>query len=136
VSRIGVGVLEVSPENYVPSSMRHFSVDVVVHYGTTFNDGTSYVHITLCTPSWIEGEFAEGAVLRGQRLLMMKEYNGTTLRSALENFASQCVSDSVDKVYKKLARLGDYEYEDYGESSPPAYYIDREHERESIRMIR
>ena len=133
VSRIGVGMLEVDPEIYVPISLKHFSVDVVVHYGNTYNAGVDYVHITLCSPSWIEDEFAAGAILRGQRLLLMKAYDGAALRRALENFASQCVSDTVDKVYAKLGRLGAYEYEDYGESStPPPYYIDKEHEGQSI----
>jgi len=133
VKRIGIGSIEEPPEKFVPSDPESFSEDVVIHYGNSENDGANYVHVRLCSITWLQDHMAADAVLRGQNLLIMKRYDGRLLRSALENYAEKCRANSVRETYAKLARLGSYEFEDFNDpNSLPTFFIDEKNEASPI----
>ena len=129
---IGIGADEVLPEHYEPPDPSCFAVQCFLRVGTSAGIGTQDQRLLVCSPTWLVGAQPPQSVLRGQGLLLVQRYGGTTLHQVVRRFVERCTGDTVDEVFGKLARLGFSEFEDYNKVPLPPYFIDIRHEHDAL----
>ena len=129
---VGIGPEEISPVDFRVHDPSCFAVQCFLRIGASTTMATQDQHLVICSPSWLVSRQPHGAILRGQGLLLMNEYDGRALRDALTRFVERCTGITVTEVFAKVARLGFSEFEDYDAVGIPQYFIDQSHENEAL----
>jgi hypothetical protein len=102
---------------YVPLNPDRFSVLVQAMIGPKGGQGEESFDFVVCSPTWLgEQASAEGCVI-GRHHIVMNQFDADVLRATIENLCRQATGPDWESVACYLARFGQWEFEDYRDSS-------------------
>jgi immunity protein 8 of polymorphic toxin system len=105
-------------DKYSPDDPECFGFYLEASFGPEGSPGEELFGIMVCTPRWLENEVRENnGILIGRHYLIVDRYDFGRLKRFLADYASQCEGSSWEEVAAKVARLGRWEFEDYGQGN-------------------
>ena len=80
--------------------------------------GEESFDLLVCTPTWLAREVAESGPQVGRHRLIIDTWNAANVKRVVAEFFEREVADDWLGLAPKLARIGHWEFEDYGEGKP------------------
>lgn len=126
-------------ESYIPNNPESYGFNLTLLVGPKDSDGEESFNIIVVTPKWLlekyaNPAFAKDEIIIGRHYLIVFEYNFERIISFIRNYVENCTGDSWDEIAEKLARLGQWEFEDYREYQEPLMDIGDLHSLEKPRF--
>lgn len=100
-------------ERFIPEDPDVFRVPIRLVAGPEGKEGEESFDFEVCSPRWLEREVTGDGVLLVRHRLLMNSFDFTRVRSFVERYVRGCEGSSWNEVANKLARLGQWEFEDY-----------------------
>ncbi|RAU44643.1 MULTISPECIES: immunity 8 family protein [unclassified Pseudomonas] len=98
-------------ETYRPESVDNFSLSLRIRIGLDGTQGTDDFELFICTPKWLEETVWEARWGRG--LLMVREYDFSTIVGFVHDYVSRCEGDSWETIAMQLGKVFIWEFDDY-----------------------
>ncbi|WP_409316812.1 immunity 8 family protein [Pseudomonas sp. KCJK9016] len=98
-------------ETYVPESVDNFSLSLRIRIGLDSTQGADDFELFICTPKWLEETMWEPRWGRG--LLIVREYDFSTINGLIHEYVSRCEGDSWETIVIKLGKIFAWEFDDY-----------------------
>ncbi|MGO4402052.1 immunity 8 family protein [Achromobacter sp. PAB15] len=98
-------------ETYFPGSVDNFSLSLRVRIGLDCTKGADDFELFVCTPKWLEETVWEARWGRG--LLIVREYNFSTINGLIHDYVSRCEGDSWEDIVRQLGKVFSWEFDDY-----------------------
>ena len=92
-----------------------WSLGVTVLAGPYGEPGEESFDITVCGPGWIANQARAERIIMGRHTLIMDGFDFAVLTRFITDWVAQCTGESWSDVAEKVARLGQWEFEDYKE---------------------
>lgn len=96
---------------YVPESVDNFSLSLRIRIGLDCTQGADDFELFICTPKWLEERMWEPRWGRG--LLIVREYDFSTINGLIHEYVSRCEGDSWGTIVIKLGKVFSWEFDDY-----------------------
>lgn len=93
-------------ENYKPESPTNFSFLLQAMIGPVGADGEESFDIEVCTPKWIEENYAQDVVIIGSHYLLVREYNYKKINEAIKNFCWVALVETGRKLQVRFHGWG------------------------------
>lgn len=103
---------------YVPVDSENFSFLLQIFIGPRGGEGEESFDTVVCTPRALEERCEAEGVVFGRHLTIVKRYDFSRLRRAIEDYVEKCEAASWSELAVKLGRIGKWEFEDYDGSTP------------------
>ncbi|MEN5240712.1 MULTISPECIES: immunity 8 family protein [Pseudomonas] len=98
-------------EAYHPECVDNFSLSLRVRIGLDYTQGADDFELFICTPKWLEETVWEPRWGRG--LLIVREYNFSTINGLIHDYVSRCEGDSWEAIVIQLRKVFCWEFDDY-----------------------
>lgn len=98
-------------ETYFPESVDNFSLSLRVRIGLDCTKGADDFELFVCTPKWLEETVWEARWGRG--LLIVREYNFSTINGLIHDYVSRCEGASWEDIVRQLGKVFSWEFDDY-----------------------
>jgi hypothetical protein len=102
-------------ESFAPDDPECFILGVTAHVGPLHGEGEDLFHFTVCTPRWLLEHPPEKGFLFPRGYLVVERWDSSVVRRAIGDICRRAESTTWDEVAAKVARYGDWEFEDYTE---------------------
>ncbi len=100
-------------ENYHPPVADEFSFLLQIIAGPEKEAGEESFDLIVCSPKSLSKSLGNGKILSGRHHLIMNTYNYERLMSFIREECERCSGNDWNEVATKLARFGQWEFEDY-----------------------
>ncbi|MFO0404784.1 MAG: immunity 8 family protein [Labrys sp. (in: a-proteobacteria)] len=100
-------------EAFSPSVPDHFGILVQALFGPEGVEGEESFDFLVCTPAWLAEKARRVGVVSGRYHLIVHAFDLPQLRAFLDGCAKSASGKSWKVVAAKLARIGQWEFEDY-----------------------
>ena len=100
-------------EDYKPENPTCFRVFIRAMVGPRGSEGAEAFTITVCTPAWVEKEVEKDGFVVGRHYLVVRAYDPGFIEKLIRKFVERWSGESWSEVAEKVARIGDWEFEDY-----------------------
>lgn len=101
-----VGVFE-----YIPESSDCFSLWMNFTIGKSDSKGGDCFRLRVCTPEWLNR--MAGHMLWGRHMLVVEDYRPEDIIRYVEQYVSSLEEESWIDIATKIARVMEWEFEDY-----------------------
>jgi hypothetical protein len=102
-------------ERFVPNEPDRFRVPIRLVAGPEGMEGEETFDFEVCSPRALEGDVIGDDVLLVRHKLLMNSFDFVRVRNFVESYVRGCEGATWNDVAGKLARLGQWEFEDYQE---------------------
>ena len=106
-------------EAHRPEDPVNFGYFLQLLIGPADSRGEESFGLMVCTPRWLESEHSQHDIVVGRHNLFVFEYDFKRLLNYLKDLVSKVEGNTWTVLAEKLARIGDWEFEDYNASSGP-----------------
>jgi hypothetical protein len=106
---------DVDLQTYEPSDPGDVGLLIQVLAGPADGPGEESFDIVVCTSRWVERHVRENGPLVGRHHVIVNEYDAEQVRGFLTRLFESEVADDWPQLAGKLARFGQWEFEDYRE---------------------
>ncbi|WKL57150.1 Imm8 family immunity protein [Asticcacaulis sp. ZE23SCel15] len=103
---------DVDLDSYYPNNADCFSFLLQAFIGPDVEDGEDVFNFIVCTPQWLEVE-KKGEITFGANYIIVTNYNLKDIEEHLKSYAQRCVGDSWVEVANKIAKVGEWEFDNY-----------------------
>jgi len=107
---------DVDLENYWPDDPSCFGFLLQAFIGPEDEQGAESFSFTVCSPRWLEQNAGEN-VRFGANHLILTEYDLGKIEQHLNRYCERCVGNSWQEIAAKVAKVGQWEFEDYRPSA-------------------
>ncbi|MBX8502718.1 immunity 8 family protein [Pseudomonas lijiangensis] len=98
-------------ENYCPENIESFSLSLRIRIGLDCTQGADDFELLICTPKWLEETVWTERWGRG--LLIVREYNFSTINELIHEYVNRCEGDSWEAIVIQLGKVFFWEFDDY-----------------------
>jgi len=81
--------------------------------GPRGSEGEESFDVVVCTPAWLEKEVEKDGFVVGRHYLVVRAYDPGFIEKLIRKFVERWSGESWSEVAEKVARIGDWEFEDY-----------------------
>lgn len=106
---------DVDLDTYRPADPADVGVLVQVIVGPADGPGEESFDVVVCTPRWLERHTQRDGPLVGRHHLIVSEYDAKQVREFLVRLFEAEQADSWRALAERLARYGQWEFEDYSD---------------------
>jgi len=100
-------------EKYRPAQEDNFGFVLRALVGPMGQPGEESFDITVCTPKWLEEQYRGSETVLGLHKLIVFRYDYSELRRFIEKYLRRCSGDSWPEMARRVALLGQWEFENY-----------------------
>jgi hypothetical protein len=111
-------LLDLGTEN--PPDVENCCVLIEVSVGPKGESGEEYFGVVVATPTWLAEHIADCGYLFARNYLIVNRYDFHVVKSAIYKQFQGVQGASWPDVARRLARYGQWEFEDYRPFSDPA----------------
>ena len=104
---------DLEPSNYIPEDSESCACTLGLTIGPSDGEGGELFYLTVCTAKWLEKACKKDGFLWGRHHLIVPEYNLKAITAIITKFVERCSGESWGEVATKLARIANWEFEDY-----------------------
>lgn len=105
-------------ESWVPEA-EDFGIQIMLFIGTEGTGKSDAFDMFLCTPGFFASRMAEDQVLSGQYTMFVRKFDYPKLRRCIEDYVERCEGDSWPEIARKLAHIGQWEFNDFNTRISP-----------------
>jgi hypothetical protein len=105
-------------DTYWPEDENDFGFLLEATIGPDDADGGHDYQIFVCSPMWLLKRHQKDDLVWGRHLLIAFEYDMPRIRRKIEEYCSQCTGKDWMEIAAKVARIGQWEFEDYTDYEP------------------
>lgn len=98
-------------ETYCPENLANFHLSLRIRIGLDCTQGADDFELFICTPKWLEETVWEARWGRG--LLIVREYNFSTIHGLIYDYVSRCEGDSWEAIAIQLRKVFSWEFDNY-----------------------
>ncbi len=102
-------------EHFVPEDSAVFRVPLRLIAGPVGEKGEESFDFEVCSAKFLQQEISENGALLLRHRVLMSSFDFGRVRGFVERYVRGCEGASWNEVANKLARLGQWEFEDYRE---------------------
>jgi hypothetical protein len=99
--------------SFEPEDDRCFGFLLELEIGTADDVGADIFHLMVCTPQWIEQQYAGEGSIWGRGMLVVFQYDISHIQSIVRNHIGRYTAPTWEELAIKLNRITKWEYEDY-----------------------
>jgi hypothetical protein len=103
-------------ESFQPADPETFRLLVQVMVGPTNGPGEESLDVVVCTPAWLAERVRSSGPVIGRHHLIVNTYDFTAIKAALTYAVESEEAPTWYELGERLARIGKWEFEDYGPS--------------------
>lgn len=100
-------------ETYLPKELDDFCLLVQATIGLPNDNSGESFDFLVCTPKWIETLLENQKYVLGKGYIVVREFNYNLLIETIQSLCDRISGDDWITVANKLARYGQWEFEDY-----------------------
>ena len=100
-------------ETYLPEEPDDFCILVQATIGLPNDNSGESFDFLVCTPKWIETLLENQKFVLGKGYLVVRNYNYNLIIETIQSICDRVSGDDWITVANKLARYGQWEFEDY-----------------------
>lgn len=104
-------------ERFVPDEPDLFRVPIRLVAGPQGDVGEESFDFEVCSPRALALEIGDDGVLLLRHRVLMTSFDFARVRRFVERYVNGCEGTNWGEIALKLARLGQWEFEDYGNRS-------------------
>lgn len=109
--------LPVSLNEHRPADPENFGLSIRLEVGLVGSDAVDLFDLFVCTPHWIQEQFAQEGSVWGRHILLIPKYDYDLILQAVTGRIDACQGKNWLEVANKLARFAAWEFEDYQQSA-------------------
>jgi hypothetical protein len=103
---------DVDLSSFWPDDPCNFGFLLQAFIGPENELGDESFSFVVCTPRWLEVKL-EGRIMFGSHHLIVPGYDLHAIESYLKRHCDRCIGASWQEIASKLAKVGQWEFEDY-----------------------
>lgn len=100
-------------ESFWPEDANNFGLSVRLMIGVEDSPGAEAFDIVVCTPDWIQSQYADEKCVWGNYMLIVLEYDFSLIRKQIEDYIASCVGEDWLAIARKLSRIAAWEFDTY-----------------------
>ncbi|NID17489.1 hypothetical protein HBF32_18600 [Luteibacter yeojuensis] len=107
--------------SFIPAVSDRFGFWCHARIGSQGSDSADLFQFCICTPAWLISERLCGNLANasfGRNLILVFSYDFNEIVELVGSYAQSCEGDTWDEIATKLARVGEWEFDDYKHYSP------------------
>ena len=98
-------------KTFFPENPRCFTLTLFLRIGPDDSQAADNFYVYICTPEWLKEKLWEPCW--GRHFIILPEYNLAEIEKFIHDYVAQCQGDSWSAIAETLARVFDWEFEDY-----------------------
>ncbi|ANN80479.1 hypothetical protein BAU07_13345 [Bordetella flabilis] len=99
--------------SFEPEDDRCFGFLLELEIGTADAEGADIFQLMVCTPQWIEQQYAGEGSIWGRGMLIVFGYDISEIQSIVRSHIGRCTAPTWEELAVKLNRITKWEFEDY-----------------------
>ncbi len=108
---MGIDSADIDLESYQPEEESVFGLWIFLRIGPEEESGGHDYRVHVCTPEWLCKNHWVPELMR--HMLLVRKYNFNEIKKIVTDYIDQCEGDDWMEIAEKLARVFQWEFEDY-----------------------
>lgn len=105
-------------EHTSPPDPTNFCLNVEAEFGPAEEKGMEIFGFLVCSPKWLTTEVEREGYVLGRHYIFMPRYDYRCMLQILDDIAEREAGPDWETVATRLARYGQWEFEDYNRYAP------------------
>lgn len=111
LKNISYNFADIDLENYQPEEENVFNLLIYLLIGPENESGGHDYLVNVCTPEWLCKNHWVPELMR--HTLLVRKYDFNEIKKTITDYIDRCEGDDWMKIAEKLARVFQWEFEDY-----------------------
>ncbi|MGI4850202.1 MAG: immunity 8 family protein [Janthinobacterium lividum] len=113
LKNIWVDSATINLDTYLPDDIECFELWVNLRVGVDSAEGADDYQLLICTPQWLQKNYAWKKALWGRNMLIVFEYDLEMIKSKIDRCLASFGDESVETLSREFAKFASWEFENY-----------------------